>query len=314
MFKSRIKKWYTKNPKDANYMLMDNGLLNVPDSDLSEFHKIYIECIHQNQNLSVCEKLGKYVYQNFFVDVDIKHLQSGSHDIRKLSLQIAGMMENPIIYYCEELKGSHIVSNEKLMNKECIEKAKLISKSIGLSDTDIIDTSVYNTGLRMLGSYKVSKLNYIKRSYLPQNVCRTRLSISDLEASLIRRGKCTISQMSLSSTAEICGFCNEPENALLKLFSQIHLNYSNMRLLSKKTFTRSGSKIISYSTDSKFCTNKNDFHKSCNIKFEIYNKKCYQKCWCPCNIKRYHGLCKNFKSKPVLVPLSLMSVLSNDFS
>ena len=129
MFKSRIKQWYTKIPKDANYMLMDNGLLNVPDSDLSEFHKIYIECVNNNQNLSVCEKLGKSVYQNFFVDVDLKHLPSGSYDIKKLSLQIAALMQNPKIYYCEELKGSHIVSSEKLMNMECIEKAKFISKT-----------------------------------------------------------------------------------------------------------------------------------------------------------------------------------------
>lgn len=64
-------------------------------------------------------------------------------------------------------------------------------------------------------------------------------------------------------------------------------------------------------TDSLFCLNKGGEHGHNNIYFLINERGMYQKCFCQCETTegRKHGLCRDYKSSPYIIPQTVLKEL-----
>ena len=61
-------KGYT-NSNSISHVLMDGGILSIPDEEIDEFYDVYVKCIiNNNEQLFIVEQ--KTEFFNFFVDID----------------------------------------------------------------------------------------------------------------------------------------------------------------------------------------------------------------------------------------------------
>lgn len=157
--------------KYQTHLSFTKGKYNVPDEKMEEFYKRYYESLISGDNLYLIEKIYNCNF-NMFFDLDTTEQQTDSDIIK-----IIDIIKKVICYYysCEEcdmivskreskyhLNFANIVVNSKIMNNIC-EKIKNDLKEFKLDK--FIDTSVYRTGLRMLGSKKNPKEKSIYQIY-----------------------------------------------------------------------------------------------------------------------------------------------------
>jgi hypothetical protein len=158
-----------------------------------------------------------------------------------------------------------------------------------------LDTSVYRSGLRMMGS---SKKKNISRIYKPFNNQDGTISVNDMyDNSLL------IHKLSIKLPAPVKKNLSILPNKYKTIsngfdFSNIHINYKNTHVT--HIFKRRDEYIIQ--TKEHFCTNIDREHKNNHIYFVVTkNKKIYQKCYCTC----FETKCNSFvgKEKPVSIKL-----------
>jgi P4 family phage/plasmid primase-like protien len=139
------------------------GKYHVPDAKLEEFYKKYFECISKGESVYLVEKVTDSNF-SFFLDIDTKE----NVDIKGLlTVTKKIILENVDEKYSNEINQNIFISkrNEKyhinfpkfIVNSSV---AQFIAKNI-INCTEIpkelrnaIDTSVYRTGLRLIGSKK----------------------------------------------------------------------------------------------------------------------------------------------------------------
>tara|TARA_B100001996_G_C18624315_1_gene579098 strand:- start:540 stop:1361 length:822 start_codon:yes stop_codon:yes gene_type:complete len=263
---------------------MDGGKLYVSLEKLPLFLEKYFYFI-KKENICLTERLGRNIDMRFFLDIDLKNKEDVDLDLDLLldfTYKLLNM--NPLILKCTQNKGYHLIYN-KLVNYE---DAKNLANQVYNEFGSIVDTSVYNTGLRMIGSVKYSSDKYENRSYKTYN-----FTFDDLLLSIVRIKEHENDENTL------CQYINNKNKFLLFDLSNIHQNYLKIKVTKIKKYY---SKYFIY-TDSKFCVNKDGFHKNAKIFFEFDGTFLKQKCFCPCNVSRKHSKCKNFISKKVQVTI-----------
>ncbi len=170
----------TKNSGSViTHTCLDGGTYNIPDSRMDEFFKKYIESIRKGFKLFVCETT-KQPTINFYCDLDFKEDTPICYDdikdeiqfILKTVCQITNDEQiSAMVCISKSRKiddfiksGFHIIWTDLILEQsDCIylrnQIVNALNKKIGnqklkSSWDSIIDGGVYNTGLRMIGSYK----------------------------------------------------------------------------------------------------------------------------------------------------------------
>lgn len=292
--------FFTKNSDEATHLFMDGGKLNIPLEKYPLFLKSYHKAIVSQEPVSLVEKVGRNCEMRFFLDIDKCVEITEILDVSKSVLKC----DDYVIYQCTNNKGIHIIFNIIVNYSQAINYAKDIVSKLPKDIGVHVDESVYNTGLRMVGSIKFSSGKVDQRYYLPLG-CKNieDLTLNHLKKSIIRLRR-------LENYVQSKRVNNETLTKVADHIHKIHKNYSDIKLTTCK-------KIGDYyciNADSKFCCNIEKDHKSCGIYFVLSaNNELYQKCFCPCKklCDRKYGYCCDFKSKKIKIPSNVYKSLSN---
>jgi hypothetical protein len=284
---------YTKESGSATHLMMDGGKLEVNPQKYPDFLEKYFKSINKGEKLSIVEKLGKNCTMRFFLDLDFK---KGSANLEKI-LQVANDVVKcePTIFKCTQYCGYHIIYNTEVSMEDAEKKANDIKKKLDIKVGSTIDTSVYRSGLRMIGSLKYSHKTKSMENRWYTSIDEN-ITFDVLKSSIVR----------IKTTNEIddevyCIPCDQTHYH--KAMVKIHSEYKKARILGVKQFNET----MCIRTDSNFCTNIGGYHKSCHVYFVINKGNMSQKCFCSCrNSKgRRYSYCDSYISKSVRVSVHL---------
>ena len=199
---SPVHQWIYKNKFNINdknnnqmstitHMSMDGGKFSIPKNHLREFCRKYAESIQKGFKLFICEKIYDNK-MNFFCDFDFKEDKPVSFDdikdeITSLFLETVDITDDEMLslIVCVSTprkengyvkSGFHLIWTTLYMTKEncmytrnklCALLDQISPNKFKSSWNEIIDKSVYSTGLRMIGSLKMCKKKVIESNYVP---------------------------------------------------------------------------------------------------------------------------------------------------
>jgi hypothetical protein len=287
-----FKQWCKINGFFSDYpishLFMDGGKLYVPTHKIKEFYTKYIDSVNNGEKICLVEKLGQNVTFRFFLDVDFKrnNFHNSFSDILISANEVLNM--NGDVYKCTENKGYHIIYNKVVNFNQAHSIFDNIVKKI--ENPECLDRSVYSTGLRMIGSTKFTNNNIEDRVYL--SVTNPVITWDFFKYSVVR----------MKETIDVCPIIPKNQtfdlNFIKDYLIKLSPKYNDCTITGAKEF----SKYICLSTNSKWCTNKGDYHKNAKVYFVVSpNNVMYQKCYCPCAIHRSHGMCRTYRSNNVTV-------------
>lgn len=301
-----FKRWCLTNfaiqdPSQATHLFMDNGKIKVPLEKFPTFLQNYYNAITAGETVCLIEKLGINCLMRFFLDIDYKDATNKDVIVEEL-VSIANKITDSVadVYICERNCGVHIIYNKLVDCNTAIEMANTIKETVSNDSSKYIDTSVYKTGLRMIGSYKYShEKGYDKRCYMPLN---DTITFEVLKRSIVRiktNGNATTSQQNVNY--------KHIENYINKTFELCNFSICHIKKLGN---------YVSCTTNSKYCQNINKNHKNAKVYFvfDLSKRLCYQKCFCTCIKELPFTSCRNYKSKQHNVPYMLISHLHSFFS
>lgn len=163
-------KQFTKNIEDntlLTHISFNGGKFNVKESQFDDFYKQYYNAYKLNEELFIIEKLNENPYA-FFLDIEIPKKSKLTNLSKENLIKIIEITQMCMKNVFGENKNDFIVS--KRMNNYHInfyniivnmEIGKTLSKYIigELPDDlkELIDSSVYRTGLRLFGSKKIGE-------------------------------------------------------------------------------------------------------------------------------------------------------------
>ena len=143
--------WHWGDGAGATHLLMNGGKLRVPLEDTPVFLDTYLQCLHNGDSISLVEKLGPQCMMRFFLDLD-KPQDGALDEIRKF---VEHRLERPVVVCrCTETSNVHLICNIPMTSSQAQGVAHEIVQALPRALTACIDHSVYNTGLRMIGSVK----------------------------------------------------------------------------------------------------------------------------------------------------------------
>tara|TARA_B100001094_G_scaffold177896_1_gene171888 strand:- start:607 stop:1527 length:921 start_codon:yes stop_codon:yes gene_type:complete len=302
-------KWRTDNINECTHLDLSGGKMNIPENHIPEFIKLYVELFNAGVNLFICEKLGNSCTFRMFYDLDFKRLCLSDIQKTEVLSSVVSHLQTDLSSSstCIQGCGFHIVTKNETDCENAIQqcnalKVKLMNESPHLPWSDIIDSSVYKTALRMIGSKKFQRSEVIDRYYtLFTQKKVNRLTPGILEKSLVRIKSKIVSIQKVIIKSE--------ETDLHKYFVKLHAEYADI----KYTMSKNEHGYIIVNTNSKFCTNLGKEHKSNKIYFVISpDRKLYQKCFCTCETKvgRKRGFCRDYKSKSILLPKQIFESIT----
>ena len=293
-----LMKWKVSNANEATHLLLTGGKLKIGENNFEEFIKVYTKLMHENKDVSLVERVSDKI--KLFIDLDSKQ----NADLGNLVNDILTILPLKYIkYICNKTNGIHLIfpdiitspNEAKNMVLQLQEKLIKVYNYNKLFIKKVIDTSVYSTGLRMIGSYKKNE----KRCYLKQNTLRTHLTKHDIEESLIRVSFSNKIYLNQNIDKHQQSYAISSSNVYKCIENEIQLLNENYKGIKIRNVKKIGNNF-SISTDSKFCINLNSTHKSHFVYFVVNEKKIIsQKCFCRCDTteNRLHGLCSKYKSK-----------------
>ena len=285
--------WHWGDGATATHLLMSGGKLRVPLEDTPVFLDTYLQCLHQGEVISLVEKLGPRCMMRFFLDLD----KPEGNAVREIQTFVQNRLQRPVsVCRCTESDNVHLICNAPMTAAEAQAIAQEIVQALPRSLTACIDHSVYNTGLRMVGSVKPR----LKRVYLPES-CK---SIHDVDMDVLKSTIVRIHSIEMNNNAPCrpCTQCSE----LSPYLKKIDCVYGGVKITSTR---RLGDTLI-FGINSRYCANVGREHKSSNVYFVLDPKgKLYQKCFCKCTTAtgRRFSYCSSYRSAPVNVPMSLIS-------
>lgn len=288
-----LQKYKVNEDNKITHLFMDNGKINVPLEEYPSFLERYYKCM-KNENICLVEKLGNDVFMRYFLDIDFKNKSVVQEDILSVILEASNLMldDIPIICECSEKKGYHIIYNKVCDKQEAESLTKRLKESLEEDIQIYIDSSVYATGLRMVGSKKFTKEKGLEDRYY--RILGDDNQFEMFKYSIIRLNP---KQTSKTNCGQKCIMKESELNTTMRrVFDIDDINITNI-----KKFTNGYITMIS---SSKFCLNINNYHKNANVYF-VYNPKtneCYQKCFCRCLNKNVFQNCGSFKSKAFKMP------------
>lgn len=274
-----------KSNDKYNYVSFDGGKYYIDSNNKQNFFQKYMNAFNTGEYLYMVE-LCTYPCK-FFIDID-----------KEIDLNfILNFFDSEIsiICKCTETKGIHLIFPNLIM------KSFDDIACVPIELRNVIDMSVYKSGLRMIGSKKLHQ----NRIYLPvykYKGCKKIETFRTLNMDLLHLCSIHTHDSSIYEKAK-----KRTNSINVNIFENLHPEYNNIKI--KKVF-RYNNDIICIQTNSKFCLNLNDYHKNNFIYFLIKkNKKdnmvLCQKCFCKCNTKdkRLYDYCKNFTSIEYILTL-----------
>jgi hypothetical protein len=280
---------FTKDASIATHLFMDGGMLSVDTQKLPEFLNTYVNCLVNGEVITLVEKLGKNCTMRFFMDID---KTDEIDDIITAGTKVIGMF--PSVYQCTQRKGYHLIFNKEVTNKDAIEFGTKIKDELKTSRKNVVDLSVYNTGLRMIGSHKYCnvKHEYEHRSYMPMNDT-SPITLDILKPSIVR-----IRPVIPNKEKNNSGPNERSHSTLNKYFKKLNNAFDNINV---RNIQKLDNNTYCVSVESKFCININKEHTKNHVYFVIHKGQMYQKCHSN-NMKtagRLYNYCHCFKSMPV---------------
>ena len=278
-----LREFPTHEAENATHLFMDKGKINVPSERYPEFLKKYYEYMNI-ESICLIEKLGKRYLMRFFLDVDLKQSDIDFAyvltNIYETANNIVGIIGD--IYECSEKRGYHIIFNKVVTCDEAKLTVDKIIRKLDIQLQQFIDVSVYNTGLRMVGSCKFSNKGLEKRRYIPMhNEC----TFDVFKKSIVQIQK--VAMIDNTTSIKMTESKSLLDEYLTKTFGR------TMNVISVKKLGH----YISCTTNSKYCDNIQDYHKNAHVYYVFDTKKrvCYQKCFCACIKPNLFTTCRNYK-------------------
>jgi P4 family phage/plasmid primase-like protien len=166
MFSQYLLKFVKNTDQKQTHLSFSKGKYNVPDSNFDEFYQKYFNAIKNGEELHLIEKVYASKFA-FFLDIDTPTQGALDDNKIKVLIEIIKRVIFDMFVESENDLGSCIVS--KRTNKYHLNFFNLIvtdnvAKAIVQKVNDIdnsfhefIDTSVYRTGLRLIGSKKAKR-------------------------------------------------------------------------------------------------------------------------------------------------------------
>jgi hypothetical protein len=211
----------------------------------------------------------------FFMDIDKCPLR-----IDTLLLALNQIQDRFIVCSCEHQDALHLIFKDVVVEtpSAAIKLCQQICSRVPFL-SEFVDTSVYYSGLRMIGSHKSAT---VARKYHVHG--SSVLACSDLEACSIHHGTNGTPHVKAVVPQSI------PSSMVLDL-SDFDSHYKTIRIKSIKKTSDNKVYIIS---DSRYCTNINKHHCSKNAYFivDMRKKEMVQRCLCKCAAKS----CKSYSS------------------
>jgi P4 family phage/plasmid primase-like protien len=192
-----ILKTFSKNAdKFQTHLSLNGGKYNIPDDMYDMFYdKYYDELINNKTKMYLVEKVKDSNFA-FFVDIDGNYTPENINDIIKC------ILDNIDIYFndnesCKEYVISrsenkyHINFYNLIVNSSIAQVLlKLVKDELNIkkivNDLKTIDSSVYSTGLRLLGSFKKDGITCY-HLYDLKNTCFINLNKDDFKKCIVRR-------------------------------------------------------------------------------------------------------------------------------
>ena len=277
------------------HLLMTGGKLCVKDEQkfVTEYHSE----IQKGKKFSIVEKIDKSLKFKMFLDLDIKDpVDNKINFLEGLMTNCDEHKKGCMAIICEGIgtNGFHIIFQR--WNVDSTEANSFVSKL-----KYDVDTSVFNTGLRMPFSIKGNVDQYYYPKYLWKNstmtILKTKEEIHDIR---LLEGCCIRTKYKTSYIPlQMKDMNHGVKNLMTRFIRSICNEYENTNILSTKKIKN----CVTCLSDSKYCMNIKKKHGKNHVYFVIKDKLMYQKCHC----KKYN--CDNFKSKPFNVPWVLLEEL-----
>lgn len=172
MFSNYILQFIKNTDKHQTHLSFNRGKYNVPDNLFDEFYEQYYKAITRNEDVYLIEKIYNTNFA-FFLDLDKFSNNKKITDqnvidiIEYFSIVINKMFKNDekdltkkIISKRNDkyhLNYYNLIVNSTIANLICDNVKELMHSENNSVLSECIDTSVYRTGLRLLGSKKNSK-------------------------------------------------------------------------------------------------------------------------------------------------------------
>lgn len=301
-----IDKW--KVPRGpGTHVLMNGGILNVPDDETIDFYKSYVESVQLGTKLYVVEQ--KTEHFKFFVDIDYKApTKLGDDDLLQFCTIIHESIGTPSPCVIARARprnisdsliktGVHvhwpdlIVTRTQALNL----RTKIIislSRDFPFDWDKVIDASVYGgSGLRMLWSHKKPAGD----PYTPWRQLNSTRTFSKEPSVEI------LNLFSVRTFGEVHE-CETFENVeLLQVFIQKYLEGQDATHVKKVQRHEHDGWFAQ--TDSTYCENIRRKHKSNHIWFSIKSGRISQRC--------FDDECREFRGREHILPPSIVEQLKD---
>lgn len=286
----------TEDKDMSTHLFMDGGKLRLTEDKADMFWKSYKSHIMSGTPVCLVERSNATVCR-FFLDIDLKNT---TFDVDAFVQKCVETQPDAVYVMClrrntgGDILGVHIIFHS--LTYTSVEHAKKIAQKF--SWVHGIDTSVYSTGLRMIGSVKPQQTPQMDTMYLP---------VYKVYGSRVQKIPHSISQKSISETSIRMSYtnrhdCCKPMASLSRPSSRV-LDIPETSLLHEE-YDDCVTSIQEYKdgyyvakTNARYCMNIKKEHQSAYVYFVIHprTRTMYQKCFCRCADKT----CKTFKSKTV---------------
>ena len=266
-----FEKWRTLHGP-GTHVLMDGGILDVPLADTNAFYIEYISAVRRGRKVYVVEQ--KTDVFRFFVDLDYKGPEAITDE---LLLEVLQKMCDVVPGRCVvarapvrevdglQKSGVHIHWPDTFVTRQeaLAHRTKILMELDGPEWSEFIDASVYGgSGLRMLWSHKKPT----GEPYVPWTPEGFSTDGPDIETLALFSGRTNEERPTVDDTGSHEGL----EEYIRKYIPG--QERARVKRIGQKGQTRW------VQTDSRFCENIGQEHKSNHVWFSIYGDKICQMC------------------------------------
>lgn len=219
--------------KQQTHLSLIGGKYNIIDSKLSQFYREYYNALKNNQELFLVEKITNRVF-NMFFDIDVPIDDKELLQLIDSAIEIINeLYENDLIL--DECLTEYTVLKREQKYHIIFYNLKvnhyIANHIVSLLNTNVIDTSVYRTGLRMLGSKKSHNDNSVYQLYDLNNseyIPKSNLNYTNFLRTLI--------------------FCSSKTSIIPTLDSKLNNTNHTNNINSKNTVTNNKKNVITRPT------------------------------------------------------------------
>ena len=318
-FKDFINKFKTDDAKNATHLSLKGGKYNIDEKNIYNFFKCYYEN-YKTEKLYIVEKINKDNFKLFY-DLDSKDIILDDDlvfefikDVKKIFENLKVNVNLTYILHKSDTRY-HLIYPELTIDNKIVYYINTKLCELNNIYKKIIDNSVYNTGLRLIGSYKTNS-NKVYQIYDIQNKEYSNLTFNLLlKSSIINFDNIEKLQLNIdldiiyNNNTNIDLKKNEIKNETLKLTNvknyTNNILYENLKNLVIDIKTENNIEFILIKE--RHCPFYNCEHKRKQYYLYLeYNKLTYN-----CKLRCYNSECKG---KSIKVKTKMDVFLTNNIN